>query len=490
MPPSNGAKLSTFLRILRLKFTPVQVWRTASLGAVMLSTAHTAADHLLLSELRIATDDAAFIEIYNPTESTIALDQFYLCDDQDYAKLPGAFGGFPDPSIGTASDFLVRFPVGATIEPHQTIVIAVSSVAFFTMFGKHADFEMLSHDPGTPDMLFPLDATSPSFTPAGEMLALFFWDGASDLIADIDLLRWGNPSSVNNIASKTGLLVDGPDADATASAFLPDAMTIPTPGTNNYPAAALSLKRRLFETGHELSSGGNGLTGHDETSENILITWDFGSFTAPDPGATALNPASHTDLAVLAGGPIEAEPGETLTVTLSLNNIGVLTAANVQLHCALPPGVSLMNQQCIPPGMTLSTRGSALSWTVASMPPNAAFEIELDIELASDLQGEVALNISTSSSSSDSDASNNTAEHIIMLPSPACLADLVTSSTLLPPPDGVIDGADLAYLLGAWGPALGSSADIVTSATLAPPADGIIDGADLAVLLGAWGPCE
>jgi len=36
-------------------------------------------------------------------------------------------------------------------------------------------------------------------------------------------------------------------------------------------------------------------------------------------------------------------------------------------------------------------------------------------------------------------------------PPPACLADIVDSGTFQPPPDGVVDGADLGYLLGAWG---------------------------------------
>jgi hypothetical protein len=71
-----------------------------------------------------------------------------------------------------------------------------------------------------------------------------------------------------------------------------------------------------------------------------------------------------------------------------------------------------------------------------------------------------------------------------------CLADFVTSATFQQPPDGHVDGADLAYLLGAWGRNPGSLADIVTSATFQPPADGVVDGADLAVLLGNWGACE
>jgi len=44
--------------------------------------------------------------------------------------------------------------------------------------------------------------------------------------------------------------------------------------------------------------------------------------------------------------------------------------------------------------------------------------------------------------------------------------------------DGVVDGADLGALLGAWG-STDSAADL--------NADGVVDGADLGALLGAWG---
>jgi hypothetical protein len=66
---------------------------------------------------------------------------------------------------------------------------------------------------------------------------------------------------------------------------------------------------------------------------------------------------------------------------------------------------------------------------------------------------------------------------------------VVASVTFQPPADGVTDGADLAYLLGAWGNQP-SCADFVTSRSFAPPPDGKEDGADLAVLLGAWGVCN
>ncbi len=72
----------------------------------------------------------------------------------------------------------------------------------------------------------------------------------------------------------------------------------------------------------------------------------------------------------------------------------------------------------------------------------------------------------------------------------SCAGDIVDSSTFAPPPDGTVDGADLAYLLGAWGRHPGSPADIVSNRTFQPPPDGMVDAADLAYMLGAWGACD
>ncbi len=60
----------------------------------------------------------------------------------------------------------------------------------------------------------------------------------------------------------------------------------------------------------------------------------------------------------------------------------------------------------------------------------------------------------------------------VILP-PTCPADLDG--------DGAVGPADLAQLLGAWGPNPGHPADL--------NGDGVVDAADLAQLLGAWGPC-
>jgi len=55
----------------------------------------------------------------------------------------------------------------------------------------------------------------------------------------------------------------------------------------------------------------------------------------------------------------------------------------------------------------------------------------------------------------------------------ACLGDLDG--------DGVVAGADLGVLLGAWGSCLGCPADL--------DGDGAVGGSDLGLLLGAWGSC-
>ena len=50
--------------------------------------------------------------------------------------------------------------------------------------------------------------------------------------------------------------------------------------------------------------------------------------------------------------------------------------------------------------------------------------------------------------------------------------------------DGIVDAADLALLLGNWGPV-----DCAGSGCPDFNGDGVVDAADLAQLLGNWGPC-
>ncbi|MHC4833776.1 MAG: hypothetical protein ACYTFH_07805, partial [Planctomycetota bacterium] len=47
--------------------------------------------------------------------------------------------------------------------------------------------------------------------------------------------------------------------------------------------------------------------------------------------------------------------------------------------------------------------------------------------------------------------------------------------------NGEVGGADLAEMLGSWGPCVGCNADL--------DGNGEVGGADLAELLGSWGGC-
>ena len=457
---------------------------------VVLACASPAAadDHLLLSELQFGPETSEFIEIVNATDQVVALDDYYLSDEQDYAKTPGWFGGSPLPEIGVA-DFIVRFPAGASLAPGEVVIIAMQGAGFFNAFGFRADFEVRSTDALTPNMLHVGGGGgAPTLSDFGECMILFHWDGASDLVSDVDLLRWGQPTSANDLSSKTGLQVDGPDRGNDASTYLPDAFTMPTA---DEPPAGQSLKRISAEGANETASGGNGLTGHDETTENILLTWDFGSFTAPNPGVANLDSPPIADVSIEIVGPITAPAGSNVSFTLTLSNLGTLPASEIDLTTDLPAGVAFIAQNHDRAGLIFEQAGSNLQWSATSLNYNSACDITLEVSLEVGLSGEVEFVINVATTSVESDAKNNTASLTLSIENEAaCTGDFVSGATFQPPPDGAVDAADLAYLLGDWGTInLESPADMVTSATFQPPPDGIVDAADLAVLLGAWGAC-
>ncbi len=241
-------------------------------------------DHLLLCEAVVTPTADEFLEIANPTGSAFFLDDYYVSDDEDYALLPGFFGVGPAPAIAS-SDFIARFPAGATIAPTGVVVVAFDGAGFLATFGFAADFEIAATDPGTPDMLAAYSGSIGStagLTNSGESAVLFTWDGASDLVGDVDMLNIGTPSGGNDIADKTLVTVDGPDADTVASAYLADAFTMPQQAGD--PGFGSSTKRLFLEAGSETAGGGNGITGDDETSEQITTTWDGPPFGAPNPG--------------------------------------------------------------------------------------------------------------------------------------------------------------------------------------------------------------
>ena len=263
-----------------------------------------AADHLLLTEFAVTPTASEFVEIHNPTADAVDLSDVYLTD--------AFFGGGDfywnvvtgDVSIsggGAFGDWHARFPDGASIGAgeYQTVALAGSD-AFVAAYGVDPTYELGEDGDGTdtiPEMREALPtsinfADGPGLSNAGESLVLYEWDGLSDLVQDIDYIVWGDKAEA---IDKTGITIDGPDADTDTSAYVPDTSVGFQEALADGHDDGVSFQRRDLSEGSETKDGGNGVTGNDETSENVTVTWGE---TAPNPNAATTLPPPDT-----GGGP-------------------------------------------------------------------------------------------------------------------------------------------------------------------------------------------
>jgi hypothetical protein len=239
--------------------------------------------HLLLSEICATPSAAEFIEIYNPTALAIDLSNYYLADRNDYYRI----------TIGVlnqvATDFVLRFPAGATIGPGQYQVLALHGAQGFQQtFGMLPTYEVLETSAAVPNMrpgLIGAVGAQYGLTDTDELVMLFYWDGQNDLVRDVDYVHWGQPTSTNPLVDKSGITIDGIDSDLMASSYLPD-----TPVSQQAPLAVHqaggSYHRCNFSESGEPGNG-NGITGEDETGEPLPANWKVNVSTPSQrtPGA-------------------------------------------------------------------------------------------------------------------------------------------------------------------------------------------------------------
>lgn len=259
-----------------------------------------AADHVLITEIVWSTGTTtmiagSFIELHNPTAAAVDLSTYYLTDanqsaiDGGYHDLPGHPGN--GSRLGLANDifdYVVQFPPGSTLAAGATITVAVDGADFAAAYGTDADYCM-GGQTGTSVQMINYQYASDSFTQApsagasvwhwaGEKIALFRWDGASDLVEDVDIVQVEGVITAA-LTDKTGISVDGPDADTTPSAYQAD-----TPAAQQalIPLAGAMITQRIdmMETG-EVKTGGNGISGNDETSEPLDQTWATAATATP-----------------------------------------------------------------------------------------------------------------------------------------------------------------------------------------------------------------
>jgi hypothetical protein len=133
--------------------------------------------------------------------------------------------------------------------------------------------------------------TTATLTNTGEPIMLFQWDGASDLVQDIDYVYPGMPGATgtNGAVDKSMLFVDGPDSDTVASGYQLD-----TPaGMQSFamapPLGSAAVRCMIPMEPGETLNGGNGAFGHNETSERLATTWSVTMPIALSDGGVGFN---------------------------------------------------------------------------------------------------------------------------------------------------------------------------------------------------------
>ncbi len=234
--------------------------------------------HLLLTEICVQPGGYEFVEIHNPTQAPIDLSNYYLWDATNAANQTFYWLIATLDSVD-AYDFAVHFPSGAIIQAGQYLTVSISPAADFeTNLGQAPDFALLADGTGSTANMVPAFAnsvgSSAGLSNGGEVVVLFYWDGASDLVKDVDYVVWAKTANdFSEGSDKTGITVG-------SSTYLPD-----TPldqqqylGSHNNGE---SFQRIDLTEGAEVKTGGNGITGNDETSEDLPNTW---TVAAPTPG--------------------------------------------------------------------------------------------------------------------------------------------------------------------------------------------------------------
>ncbi|MCI0513118.1 lamin tail domain-containing protein, partial [candidate division KSB1 bacterium] len=246
--------------------------------------------HLLISEIVVTPTAGEYFEIYNGTGETIDLTHYYVTDA--IYKNNNSYINIVDNTYPPfASDFLAKFPDGATIADGEYQVVATSGTPFKTTYGIDANYELLATSADVPDMVAPakdyIGGTS-GLTNNGEVLILYYWDGVSDLVQDVDYVVWGDKEEA---VDKTNVQKDGPDADTTPSTYVNDtpvATQISASAADPHAVGQSIARANMIENG-ELAFMGNGIVLHDETSENLAKSFIVATPTPKAPGPVTKN---------------------------------------------------------------------------------------------------------------------------------------------------------------------------------------------------------
>lgn len=289
--------------------------------APTLGTAEGPPPGVAIDEIFVDPDGGAgYIELVqlNPAVR-LTLRNFYLATSPYYAELPA--GVAPEHGV------VARLP-DVVVGPGERFVVALGSAeAFAARHGRAPDAVL---PPGEPLSLEPAldDSTQQPALPdaTSGVVVLFWWDGTTDRVLDADLVRFGSDPA--HAIDKTGLAVDGPDADELATPYGAD-----TPVGQQEPLGAprdRALTRVAGELGEQVRSDANGLGGHDETSERWALS--FAPTRLPTPGAPGV--VAH----LVSGAVRRATDGEPLPgATVRIAELGLSASADASGTFSLGP---------------------------------------------------------------------------------------------------------------------------------------------------------
>ena len=224
------------------------------------------ANHIIFSRITTTPDDAEMVAIYNPTSEAINLSNYYLSDEGSYYyNLPSNDNYWSE----SDNDFIARFP-DIDIESHQTLTIGFHDIASFNNhYSINPDFslqeDMLSVSNDTNTIGSDNNILSNNF----ESLILFYWDGSSLIIQDVDYFVWGFAQAG---IDKTGIGGGNPGIDGYYDDTSFDDQNLNILG---YHTDGESYIRNSSTENGEAQENGNGYTGHDETSEVFIDSWDI-----------------------------------------------------------------------------------------------------------------------------------------------------------------------------------------------------------------------
>lgn len=238
--------------------------------------------HLVISEVGVAPVAAEFIEIYNPTAAAVDLTNYYISDNSTYTTVAAGQPWAPITN-NAGTDFAARFPAGTSIAAGAVLTIGFDA-GYFTAFAKCPDFYVGTAAlpcgiASTPAMLAASTGSitdNAGLSDSREMLVLFTWSGnTAEPLKDVDYVTWGATFENGTRVDKTGIAGYVADTAPAMQRGAPEPQTIE------------SLERCQFETGETLT-GGNGLTGHDETSEDFGATFALQMTATPGVKNTCL----------------------------------------------------------------------------------------------------------------------------------------------------------------------------------------------------------